>query len=88
MEAGSANKASGSPKHESMCYAIALADILSYMEDCKYDQSVAPVFPMPEIILKYVLWQTKAAGNWSSFHYSQHETKRQNSGYCNRSTSP
>ena len=32
-----------------MYYAIALADIISYMEDAKYDQSVAPVFKMPEI---------------------------------------
>ena len=48
--AESVNKASGSSRHESMCHAIALADIVSYMEDCKYDQSVIPVFPMPEIV--------------------------------------
>ena len=48
--AESVNKASVSSRHESMCHAIALADIVSYMEDCKYDQSVIPVFPMPEIV--------------------------------------
>ena len=26
---------------------------LSYTEDCKYDQSVAPVFPVPEIVNMY-----------------------------------
>ena len=36
-----------------MCHTIALADIVSYREDCKYDQSVAPVFPMPEIVNMY-----------------------------------
>ena len=36
-----------------MCHAIALADIVSYIEDCKYDQSVAPVFPMSEIVNMY-----------------------------------
>ena len=33
-----------------MCHAIALADIVSYIEDCKYGQSVAQVFLMPEIV--------------------------------------
>ena len=37
-----------------MCIGIALADIVSYIEDCiedcKDDPSVAPVFPMPEIV--------------------------------------
>ena len=51
--AGCANKASDSSRYESMCHTIALADIVSYIEDCKYDQSVAPVFPMPEIVNMY-----------------------------------
>ena len=48
--AESANKALDSSRHERMCHAIFLADIVSYTEDCKYDQFVAPVFPVPEIV--------------------------------------
>ena len=51
--AESANKASDSSRHERMCHAIVLADIVSYTEDCKCDQYVAPVFPMPEIVNMY-----------------------------------
>ena len=51
--AQSANKASDSSRHERICHAIALADIVSYTEDCKYDLYFAPVFPMPEIVNMY-----------------------------------
>ena len=46
-------KSSESHRHESLCHAIALADIVSYIEDCRDDPSVAHVFPMPEIVNMY-----------------------------------
>ena len=45
--------ASESSRHESMCHAIALADIVRYIEDAKYDQTVSPVFQMTELISMY-----------------------------------
>ena len=36
-----------------MCHAIALADIVSYIEDTRYGQSVAPMFKMPDIVSMY-----------------------------------
>ena len=47
------DKSSYSYRHESLCHAIALADIVSYIEDCRDDPSVAPVFLMPEIVIMY-----------------------------------
>lgn len=42
-----------SSRHEKMCHAIALADIVSYIEDTRYGQSVRPVFKMPDIVSMY-----------------------------------
>ena len=36
-----------------MCHARALADIVSYLEDTNCDQTVAPVFQIPELTQMY-----------------------------------
>ena len=45
-----ARNISVSSRPEKMCHAIALADIVSYIEDTRYGQSFAPVFKMPDSV--------------------------------------
>ena len=40
-------------RNERMCHARTLADIVSYIEDTNSDQTVAPVFQMPELTQMY-----------------------------------